>query len=269
MIEQGSKGVFAMPTILADDILKSATTSSSSASNQTPFGRRANVEQNVPIPRSQHGGGHLTSAKTDRYPTSTHEMQKRCKDRGNHIGFKHRRPRRVVSFKSPPPPPPPPPAAAESRLQHAGRALLKSVSTVFLRTKGGRDEQNEQQQQQPPRQQKQVNFPDPKTVYPSLPKDDVSINSNELSRFPSFTNRSRYEQTYQDDGDEVEVEEDSRLDLFTVSPTRMLYTYNESHFSELTPSGYVREPIKFVEVESLPLFVTKYTNREEYYHYCQ
>ncbi len=250
-----------MPTILADDILKSTSTSSS-ASNQTPFGRRANVEQNVPIPRSQHGAGHLTSAKTDRYPKSTHEMQKRCKDRDNHIGFKHRRPRRVVSFKSPPPPPPPP-AAAESRLQHAGRALLKSVSTVFLRTKGGRDEQNEQRQQQ-----QQVTFPDPKTVYPSLPNDDVSINSNELSRFPSFTNRTRYEQTYQD-GDEVEEEEDSRLDPFTVSPTRMLYTYNEHHFSELTPSGYVREPIKFVEVESLPLFVTKYTNREEYYHYCQ
>ncbi len=217
-----------MPTILADDILKSTTTSSSSASNQSPFGRQENVELNIPIARSQHGADHLTSAKTDRYPTSTHEMQKRCKDRDNHIGFKHRRPRRVVSFKSPPPPPPPPPAA--SRLQHAGCALLKSVSTVFLRTKGGRDEQNEQRQQQ-----QQVTFPDPKTVYPSLPDDDVSINSNEISRFPSFSNRSRYEQTYQDDGEE-EAEEDSRLDLFTVSPTRVLYTYNESHFSELTPS---------------------------------
>ncbi len=158
----------------------------------------------------------MQAVKTDSNNTSTHQMQRRCKDRNNHIVFKHCRPRSVASFKSPPQPP-------VSRLQHAGHALLKSVSTVFLRKKE-RDEKT--------------------------------------GSLPSFANRSRYEQTDQD-------VEDSRLDLFTVSPTRMLHTNNACHLFELTPSGHMREPIKFVGVESLPLFVASYTNLEEQYSYCQ
>ncbi len=198
MIEQGSKGVFAIPKVLIRDAHKSLSTHS----NRSPIGSQSNAEQNMPIPKSQQGADCIQTVKTDSYNTSTHEMQRRYKDRNNHIGFKHCRPRSVVSFKSPPPQPP------ASRLQHAGRALLKSVSTVFLRKKE-RDEKN--------------------------------------GNLPSFANRSRYEQTDQD-------VEDSRLDLFTVSPTRMLHTSNTCHLSELTPSGHMREPIKFVEVESLPLF---------------
>ncbi len=210
MIEQGSKGVFAIPKVLIRDAHRSISTHS----NRSPIGSQAKAEQNMLIKKSQQGANYIHAVKTDSYNTSTHQMQRRYKDRSNHIDFKHCRPRSVVSFKSPPP----------SRLQHAGRALLKSVSTVFLRKKE-RDEKN--------------------------------------GNLPSFANRSRYEQTDQD-------VEDSRFDLFTVSPTRMLHTNNESHFSELTPSGHMREPIKFVEVESLPLFEpASYTNLEEQYSYCQ